>query len=291
MRDVGVDFFDDFYLQVCAAIEDKSSELERKLESDKKESNQNILRTYRQSARDKIEDFKIIEIAKKNGQPILDMDNSDNIRYSKEFINVGGIMVERPFLYKKTYAEVRAENRKRIVGGKLTGLASLYVENCEHLSLSMAYEDFYWAQFQFESGDKKGSCSLLLDAFYYIDNYMTRSEDRASSDYHRLMISFDRACKKNNSSIGGKNKLTDLEYMKELLVTILRDITPREGWRTKRQVYENLIPYLCEEDKKVNPARWEYDTGNREETIRGRLVKWFSCEFKEMLEEFMFKRK
>lgn len=45
------------------------------------------------------------------------MTNSDNIRYSQEFINVDGIMVEKPFIYKETYAEYRIEIR-----GKWTGI-------------------------------------------------------------------------------------------------------------------------------------------------------------------------
>ena len=48
MKDVSANFFDDFYLQVCTACEDKLLELEWKLEVEKKESNQDVLRTYRQ---------------------------------------------------------------------------------------------------------------------------------------------------------------------------------------------------------------------------------------------------
>ena len=55
MKDVSANFFDDFYLQVCTACEDKLLELEWKLEVEKKESNQDVLRTYRQRAYDKIE--------------------------------------------------------------------------------------------------------------------------------------------------------------------------------------------------------------------------------------------
>ncbi len=47
MKDVSANFFDDFYLQVCTACEDKLLELEWKLEVEKKESNQDVLRTYR----------------------------------------------------------------------------------------------------------------------------------------------------------------------------------------------------------------------------------------------------
>ena len=64
MKDVSANFFDDFYLQVCTACEDKLLELEWKLEVEKKESNQDVLRTYRQRAYDKIEEFKIIEYSK-----------------------------------------------------------------------------------------------------------------------------------------------------------------------------------------------------------------------------------
>jgi len=110
MKDLSVPFFDGFYLQLCAACEDKLLEQEWKLEGEKKDSYQEVLRTYRQRAYDKF----------------VDMTNSDNIRYSQEFINVDGIMVEKPFIYKKTYAESRVEIRGKMDGHKLTGLARLY---------------------------------------------------------------------------------------------------------------------------------------------------------------------
>lgn len=132
-----------------------------------------ILRTYSQSAHQKIEEFKIIEL-KKQGQPDLDMACDDNIRYSQEFINIHGVMVEKPFVYKKTYVEVRGENRSDMVGHKLTGLARLYGAQYESLYISMAVEDFYWAQFQYELGNKKrvvNSCLmpfLILIAVFHI---------------------------------------------------------------------------------------------------------------------------
>ncbi|EOW6742976.1 hypothetical protein ACOZ0W_002122 [Cronobacter dublinensis] len=61
--------------------------------------------------------------------------------------------------------EVRGENRSNIVGHKLTGLARLCDAQYESLYISMAVEDFYWAQFQYESGNEKESCEFLLDAF------------------------------------------------------------------------------------------------------------------------------
>lgn len=126
MKYLSVPFFDDFYLQLCTACEDKLLELEWKFEVEKKESYQDVLRTYRQRAYDKIEGFKIIEFSKIQSQYFVDMTNSDNIRYSQEFINVDGIMVEKPFIYKKTYAESRIETRGKMNVHKLTGLARVY---------------------------------------------------------------------------------------------------------------------------------------------------------------------
>ncbi len=137
MKDVDANFFDDFYLQVCTVCEDKLLELEWKLEVEKKESNQDVLRTYRQRAYDKIEEFKIIEYSKIQCQYFVDMTNSDNIRYSQEFINVDGIMVEKPFIYKETYAEYRIEIRGKMDGYKLTGLARLYDAHYEYIYISI----------------------------------------------------------------------------------------------------------------------------------------------------------
>ncbi len=137
---------------------------------------QDVLRTYRQRARDTIEEFKIIELAKKQYQSILDMTCSDNIRYSMEYISIDGLMVEKLFIYKKTYEESRGETRSKMVGHQLTGLARQYGTHYESLYLPLAVEDFYWAQFQYELGNKKESCKCLLDAFSYINSCISQND-------------------------------------------------------------------------------------------------------------------
>jgi hypothetical protein len=64
VKGVNEGFFDDFYLKLCAAFEDKFLGLGRQLEAEKKGKCQDILRTYSQSAHQKIEEFKIIELKK-----------------------------------------------------------------------------------------------------------------------------------------------------------------------------------------------------------------------------------
>lgn len=273
-------FFDDFYLQLCAACEEKLLEQEWKLEGEKKDSYKEVLRTYRQRAYDKIEEFKIIEFSKIQSQYFVDMTNSDNIRYSQEFINVDGIMVEKPFIYKKTYAESRVEIRGKMDGHKLTGLARLYDTHYEYICLSMALEDFYWAQFQYSLGNKKESCKFLLDAYSYMNIYVSRDDSRESPDFHRLRSDFDKVCRRANSSAGGKNKLAELEYIKDTVVTLLGSTPSHNGWKNKRQLLEYLMPYICNNDKKVNPDKWLNDTGDREETIRCRLNKWSTSDLK-----------
>lgn len=273
-------FFDDFYLQLCAACEEKLLEQEWKLEGEKKDSYKEVLRTYRQRAYDKIEEFKIIEFSKIQSQYFVDMTNSDNIRYSQEFINVDGIMVEKPFIYKKTYAESRVEIRGKMDGHKLTGLARLYDTHYEYICLSMALEDFYWAQFQYSLGNKKESCKFLLDAYSYMNIYVSRDDSRESPDFHRLRSDFDKVCRRANSSAGGKNKLAELEYIKDTVVTLLGSTPSHNGWKNKRQLLEYLMPYICNNDKKVNPDKWLNDTGDREETIRRRLNKWSTSDLK-----------
>lgn len=280
MKDLSVPFFDDFYLQLCAACEEKLLEQEWKLEGEKKDSYQEVLRTYRQRAYDKIEEFKIIEFSKIQSQYFVDMTNSDNIRYSQEFINVDGIMVEKPFIYKKTYAESRVEILGKMDGHKLTGLARLYDTHYEYIYLSMALEDFYWAQFQYSLGNKKESCKFLLDAYSYMNIYVSRDDSRESPDFHRLRSDFDKVCRRANSSAGGKNKLAELEYIKDTVVTLLGSTPSHNGWKNKRQLLEYLIPYICNNDKKFNPDKWINDTGDREETIRRRLNKWSTGDLK-----------
>ncbi|MDQ2326017.1 hypothetical protein ACSR9J_15170 [Citrobacter koseri] len=275
-----MDFFDDFYLQVCTACEDKLLELEWKLEVEKKESYQDVLRTYRQRAYDKIEEFKIIEFSKIQSQYFVDMNNSDNIRYSQEFINVDGIMVEKPFVYKKTYAESRLETREKMDGHKLTGLARVYDAHYEYIYLCMALEDFYWAHFQYSLGNKKESCKFLLDAYSYMNICVSQDDNRESPDFHRLRSDFDTVCRRANSSTGGRNKLAELEYMKDTVITFLRSIPSDVDWKNKRQLLEYLMPSLCNDDKKFNPDKWINDTGDREETIRRRLNKWSTGDLK-----------
>ncbi|WP_332832289.1 hypothetical protein [Escherichia coli] len=106
MKDVSANFFDDFLSASLYRCEDKLLELEWKLEVEKKESNQDVLRTYRQRAYDKIEEFKIIEYSKIQCQYFVDMTNSDNIRYSQEFINVDGIMVLRNLLFIRNICRI-----------------------------------------------------------------------------------------------------------------------------------------------------------------------------------------
>lgn len=241
MKDVSANFFDDFYLQVCTACEDKLLELEWKLEVEKKESNQDVLRTYRQRAYDKIEEFKIIEYSKIQCQYFVDMTNSDNIRYSQEFINVDGIMVEKPFIYKETYAEYRIEIRGKMDGYKLTGLARLYDAHYEYIYLSMALEDFYWAQFQYSLGNKKESCKFLLDAYSYMNVCISRDDNRDLPSFYRLRSGFDKVCRRARSSAGGKNKLAELEYIKDTVVILLEDIPSHSDWKNKRQLLEYLM--------------------------------------------------
>lgn len=165
-------------------------------------------------------------------------------------------------------------------GHKMTGLARLYDTHYEYIYLSMALEDFYWAQFQYSLGNKKESCKFLLDAYSYMNIYVSRDDNRESPDFHRLRSDFDKVCRRANSSAGGKNKLAELEYIKDTVVTLLVSIPSHNGWKNKRQLLEYLMPYICNNDKKVNPDKWINDTGDREESIRRRLNKWSTGDLK-----------
>lgn len=289
-------FFDDLYRQLYAAFEGSTLELRRKLEAEKKESWQDILSTIRQIAYDKIEQFKNIELANKQSEFIVDRANSDNIRLSQEFIDVYGIMTEKKFIYMKTYEEYRIQSRCEMVGHKVTGLARLYVSHYEDLYLPMAFEDYYWACFQYESGNKKESCRFLLDAFSFINSCVMQNDAHESLEYHSFKRHFDKTNQKMNSSRGGRNKLPDLEYLKECVVICTKSLpvssnTHDNRWVTKKEFFEYILPYLCEHDKNINPYKWQYDTGEREEIIRDRLEQWSKGELKEAIDEVVIKKK
>ncbi|MCZ5691945.1 hypothetical protein O5478_17300 [Escherichia coli] len=87
-------------------------------------------------------------------------------------------MVEKPFIYKETYAEYRIEIRGKMDRYKLAGLARLYDARYEYIYLSMALEDFYWAQFQYSLGNKKKVVRFLLDAYSYMNVCISRDDNR-----------------------------------------------------------------------------------------------------------------
>lgn len=63
-----------------------------------------------------------------------------------------------------------------------------------------------------------------------------------SPDFHRLRSDFDTVCRRANSSTGGRNKLAELEYMKDTVITFLRSISSDVDWKNKRQLLEYLMP-------------------------------------------------
>ncbi|HDD9616756.1 TPA: hypothetical protein PBQ94_004428, partial [Escherichia coli] len=137
-----------------------------------------------------------------------------------------------------------------------------------------------WAQFQYSLGNKKESCKFLLDAYSYMNVCISRDDNRDLPSFYRLRSGFDKVCRRARSSAGGKNKLAELEYIKDTVVILLEDIPSHSDWKNKRQLLEYLMPYICNNDKKVNPDKWINDTGDREETIRRRLNKWSTGDLK-----------
>lgn len=47
-----------------------------------------------------------------------------------------------------------------------------------------------------------------------------------------------------------KNKLAELEYIKDTVVILLEDIPSHSDWKNKRQLLEYLMPYICNNDKR-----------------------------------------
>ncbi len=66
MKDVSANFFDDFYLQVCTACEDKLLELEWKLEVEKRRANQMFCALTGKEPMIKLKNLKLLSIQKYN---------------------------------------------------------------------------------------------------------------------------------------------------------------------------------------------------------------------------------
>lgn len=66
MKDVGANFFDDFYLQVCTACEDKLLELEWKLKVEKRRAIRMFCALTGKEPMIKLKNLKLLSIQKYN---------------------------------------------------------------------------------------------------------------------------------------------------------------------------------------------------------------------------------
>lgn len=283
MEKSGIQFFSGIYQQLCEAFEQKLYELEKNLEFGKKVDDLESFYSCRKKADQTVETFKVTELQRKRNEYVRDKLCKDNIRHSMETINIDGIMVEKPYVYEKTYDESRADIRKRM--SDLTGLVRLFIIPDLHSYLTLALEDFYWGKHQYVEGNKKKSYECLLNAIYHIDKYISQNNSNKSQEYLRLKMEVEEAYRKMYSSLGGRNKLGDLEYLKVNVVVLLAQDIPNGGWRTKKASFDYMMPYLCDIDRKQNPEKWQNDTGERGESILGRLDKWSKNELKDEFKE------
>ena len=53
---------------------------------------------------------------------------------------------------------------------------------------------------------------------------ISRDDNRDLPSFYRLRSGFDKVCRRARSSAGGKNKLAELEYIKDTVVILLEDI-------------------------------------------------------------------
>ncbi|MDV0603820.1 hypothetical protein RZO85_29770, partial [Raoultella ornithinolytica] len=124
MDNVSYDSLDEIYQDIYKAFEEKLEALVTKL---KGSVQYDELITMREKAYEVIEEFKTIE--EELPERIVDESHPYNFRLLQEFNDVNGIVVPKPYIYKKTYAEARASIQKEMFDGRISGIIKLVDEN------------------------------------------------------------------------------------------------------------------------------------------------------------------
>ena len=254
MDNVSCDSLDEIYQDIRKAFEEKLEALVTKL---KGSVQYDELITMREKAYEVIEEFKTIEEVLP--ERIVDESHPDNFRLLQEFNDVNGIIVPKPYVYKKTYAEARASIQKEMFDGRISGIIKLVDENFWLHYLFMGFKDFYWSEYILSNGNKKDSCEFLLYALLYITYAADRNDKAKTGDWLRLNERFDRIKRKSASSLGGKKKLKDLDYLKPYISSALSDHSPEGGWESKRQFIDTIIPLVVKLDGEHNSEKWKGD--------------------------------
>ncbi|AID88106.1 hypothetical protein AI2828V5_5099 [Klebsiella oxytoca] len=273
---------DEVYDDVYEAFEEKFETLVTKF----KDSGQNEeLSMIRTNAHEIIEEFKAIE--EELPERIVDKSYPGNFRLYQEFIDVNGIVVPKPYVYKKTYAEARANIHKEMFEGRISGTIKLVNENSRLIYLLMVFKDFYWSEYLLSSGNKKDSCKYLLYALFYM-SYVEDDNDKTKlGDWHRLNARFDRVRGKIASSCGGKGGRYDIEYLKPYISSALSDYSPEGGWKSKKQFIDTIIPYIVMLDEEFTLRDWDDEFKKREEQLRKKIDEWLLNELKTDYDKFI----
>lgn len=285
MESVSDRFFDDVYHDMCKAFEETFDELATKLEGS---GQYDDLNTMRKNAYEAIEEFKVIE--KALPERIVDELNPDNFHVHLEYIEIEGIMVPKPHIYKKTYMEARAEIQRKMIDGKIRWSVKLLNRDYLLQYIPLALNDFYWGQYLFSDDNKNDSCQFLLDALSYI-TYSVKDDDKVkTSEWHLLHKSFNEAKAKVTSSLGGKGKLKEVEYLKPYILSRLSSSSSEGEWKSKKKFIDTIILDVVGIDKNHNHQYWKDDTGQREEMLYNRIKKWLSNELKSDCDKFIRNR-
>ncbi|EKM8121280.1 hypothetical protein PVO54_004712 [Enterobacter hormaechei] len=275
MKNMSDRFFDDVYHDMCKAFEEKFHELATKLEGSGQYED---LNTMRKNAYELIEEFKVIE--KVLPERIVDESNPDNLHILLEYIEIEGIMVPKPRIYKKTYMETRAEIQKKMIDGKIRWSVKLFNRDYSLQYIPLALNDFYWGQYLFSDDNKNDGCQFLLDALAYI-TYSVKEDDKVKTNEWRLLHKrFNEARGKVTSSLGGKGKLKEVEYLKPYILSRLSSPSSEGEWKSKKKFIDTIILDVVGIDKTHNHKYWNNDTGQREEMLYNRINKWLSNELK-----------
>lgn len=282
MNNVSYDSLDEIYQDVRKAFEEKLEALVTKL---KGSIQYDELITMREKAYEVIEEFKTIE--EELPERIVDESHPDNFRLLQEFNDVNGIIVPKPYIYKKTYAEARASIQKEMFDGRISGIIKLVDENFWLHYLFMGFKDFYWSEYILSNGNKKDSCEFLLYALLYIIYAANRNDEAKTGDWLELNKRFVGIKGKSASSLGGKKKLKDLDYLKPYISSALSDHSPEGGWESKRQFIDTIIPLVVKLDGEHNSEKWKEDPIKRENTLRNRIDKWLLDDQRDNYDKFI----
>lgn len=180
MDNVSCDSLDEIYQDIRKAFEEKLEALVTKL---KGSVQYDELITMREKAYEVIEEFKTIEEVLP--ERIVDESHPDNFRLLQEFNDVNGIIVPKPYVYKKTYAEARASIQKEMFDGRISGIIKLVDETSGYIIFLWGLRIFTGVSIFYQMAIKK-----IVASFYFM-HYFISPTPQTEMIKQRLVIGLD----------------------------------------------------------------------------------------------------